>query len=78
MLVCRSLGTPENKSRKASARLLRRLRHPQEKCLGNVFEFAVRDIAVLTVAVQGPAEPQQDVSIFSFLKIHFSGGLHSC
>ena len=43
--------------------LLRRIRHPQEKCLGNAPPSELVLCGVLMLCVQGSEEPQQDVSI---------------
>ena len=48
--------------RKSSARLLRRIRHPQEKCPCNVPVLLLVCVVVLIVCVQGTEESQQDVS----------------
>ena len=36
----------------------------------------VCSVVVLTMRVQGPAEPQQDVSLFLILQDPLSGGMH--
>lgn len=74
MLTLADLAAYPKQDRTASASHSYRLpRPPQEKCLGIV--FAVHDtlFVALTWHMQGPEEPQQDVSIV-FFKIHYVEG----
>ena len=55
--------------RKTSARLLRRIRHPQEKCPGNVARLPAEPLCV-DFAVAGPRGTTARREQLSFLKIH--------
>ena len=65
LAVYATLASYPKHDRTASARPpYRLLRLPQEKCLGNVLAVKLVRTFVLTVCMQGTAEPQQDVSFF--------------